>query len=141
MLLALLVIIVCLCLPIGRFEADDVLATSYLWYNFGVYAASGFVAKPILFVDLCVAGTLTFIAIFLYKKRSLQSTLCKINILLCVIWYAYYAFTVFLSSEYSNSAHVSFAACLPLIAIILLLLAIKGIRADENLIKSMDRIR
>lgn len=141
MLLALLAIIVCLCLPIGKFEAADGLASNVVWYNLGIYSPDGFMAKPIPFVDLCVAGTLSFITIFLFNKRKSQIKLCAITMLLCILWYAYYAFSMFVGFEIYDKVSISFAACLPFVAIILLFLAIKGIKADENLIKSMDRIR
>lgn len=140
LLLALLAVILCLCLPIGRL-GGNMDGGSMLWYNLGVYTTGGFIARPVPFVDLCITGTLTFICIFLYKKRPVQIKLCWINILLSVLWYAYYAFALFVETKNIGEGQISFAACLPLVNIILQVLAMKGIKADENLIKSMDRIR
>lgn len=138
MLLAVAAIIVCLCLPIARMGGDLMQASS-VCYNLGVYTSQGFIVRPVLFADLCVAATLTLITIFLYSRRKLQVKLCKASIALCVLWYAYYAYTVATAS--AQSAHPAFAACLPLIAIVLLVIAIKGIRYDEKLIRDSERIR
>jgi hypothetical protein len=37
--------------------------------------------------------------------------------------------------------HPRFAGCLPLVGLILFVLAYRGIKADEELVRSMDRIR
>lgn len=110
-------------------------------YNLGFYTNTGIKAHPILFVDIVVAATLSFINIFLYKKRKLQMKICVVGILLCLVWYAYYAFMAFSMFKGIGTFSMSFAVCLPLVAIILLALARSGIKADEELIKSMSRIR
>lgn len=138
LLLALAALIVCLCLPIGRASvAASQLGAEAVYYNLGAYLGQTLTPHPIPFVDLVVAGTIAFITIFLYKKRKVQMKLCVLDILLCVLWYVWYVVMVVTV----NGFHVSFAACLPLIAIIFLFLARRGVKADEDLIKSMDRIR
>lgn len=67
--------------------------------------------------------------------------ICVVSIVLCLVWYAYYAFMAFSMFKGIGTFSMSFAMCLPFVAIILLVLAHKGIKADEELIKSMSRIR
>ncbi len=141
LLLALATLIVCLCLPIGKLTNSATLGAEVAVYNIGLYTSTGISAHPILFVDIVVVATLTFIDVFLYKKRKLQMKICVVNIILCLVWYAYYAFMALSMFKGIGTFSMSFAICLPLVAIILLALARSGIKADEELIKSMSRIR
>ena len=125
LLLALAALIVCLCLPIGKLTGNALGATASV-YNIGIFVQGKLAAHPLLFVDLVIVASLTLIDIFLYNKRKLQIGICLANIVLCLAWYAYYAFM---------------ALSGPLVAIVLFILARSGIKADENLLKSMDRIR
>ncbi len=141
MLLALAALIVCLCLPIGKLTNSASLGQEVAVYNIGLYTSTGINAHPILFVDIVVVAALSLINIFLYNKRKLQMKICVVNIVLCLVWYAYYAFMAISMFKGIGSFSMRFAMCLPFVAIILLVLAYKGIKADEELIKSMSRIR
>ncbi len=140
LLLALASLIVCLCLPIGRLTSTT-LGAETLVYNLGLYTNTGVSVHPILFVDIVVVATLSFINIFLYNKRKLQMRICVVSIILCLVWYAYYAFMVLSMFKGIGAVSISFAVCLPFVAIVMLVLARSGIKADEELIKSMSRIR
>ncbi len=140
LLLALAALIVCLCLPIGRLTSTT-LGAETLVYNLGLYTNTGVSVHPILFVDIVVVATLSFINIFLYNKRKLQMRICVVSIILCLVWYAYYAFMVLSMFKGIGAVSISFAVCLPFVAIVMLVLARSGIKADEELIKSMSRIR
>jgi hypothetical protein len=104
-------------------------------------------------VDLAVASMplaalftiillINLITIFLYKKRGLQMRLCIINILLMlgsigvVFYYISAAF-----SEYEAVVSYGISFIMPLIAAILTYMAYRGVRKDELLVISMDRIR
>lgn len=137
LLLALAAIIVCLCLPIGKAAVASSIGGTVVYYNLGAYLGNAFTPHPAPFVDLVIAGAVALITIFLYKKRKLQMKLCVLDIILCLLWYGWYVAMVLTVDGIS----ISFGACLPLVAIILLVLARKGVKADEELIKSMDRIR
>lgn len=141
LLLVLAALIVCLCLPIGKLTNSASLGQELAVYNIGLYTSTGINAHPILFVDIVVVAALSLINIFLYNKRKLQMKICVVNIVLCLVWYAYYAFMAISMFKGIGSFSMSFAMCLPFVAIILLVLAYKGIKADEELIKSMSRIR
>lgn len=141
LLLTLAALIVCLCLPIGKLTNSASLGQEVAVYNIGLYTSTGINAHPILFVDIVVVAALSLINIFLYNKRKLQMKICVVNIVLCLVWYAYYAFMAISMFKGIGSFSMSFSMCLPFVAIILLVLAYKGIKADEELIKSMSRIR
>lgn len=140
LLLALAALIVCLCLPIGKLTGNALGATASV-YNIGIFAQGKLAAHPLLFVDLVIVASLTLIDIFLYNKRKLQMGICLANIVLCLAWYAYYGFMALSGFKALGTFSMSFSACLPFVAIVLFILARNGIKADENLLKSMDRIR
>lgn len=138
LLLALAAIIVCLCLPIGTATVSTTqLGGVAVYYNLGVYLGNAFTPHPVPFVDLVITGAIALVTIFLYNKRKVQMKLCVLDIILCLLWYGWYAAMILTV----DGIKVSFAACLPLVSIIFLVLARKGVKADEDLIKSMDRIR
>ena len=140
LLLALLSLIVYLCLPIGKIEPQG-MGVMTIWYNLGLVTDGMMRPQPMLFVDLVVTGILAFIAIFMFKKRKVQARLCSVSMVLCLTWYAYYAFCVLNEFQTGGTFRIAFAACLPLVAFILLYLARRGVIADEKLVRSMDRIR
>lgn len=140
LLLALAAVIVCICMPLGSLEPKG-MGVAPLWYNIGLMGSPSFSVQPVPFIDLVVIGVLSLACIPLYKRRKLQMRLCVANILLCLVWYGYYAFCVLSLFKGMGTFHPHFAGCLPLVALILYVLAYRGIKADEELIKSMDRIR
>ncbi len=128
-------------MPLAQFIIDNKV------YNFDYRAIQMPGAEPLfktysLAVLLTVILLLIFITIFLYKNRRLQMRLCIYNILLNIgfygLFYFYYHQVVSI-----NKLTYSFeiASVFPLITIILLWLAFRGIRKDDLLVKSVDRIR
>jgi len=84
----------------------------------------------------------TTVAIFLYKKRILQIRLSVINIglLLGIIGMAIFL-CINAAKEWDMNYSFTAALFYPIFSISLILLAIRYIWADENLLKSSDRIR
>lgn len=92
-----------------------------------------------LFITMLVAFLLNGAAIFAYKERHKQMKMILGGVALMVIWYVLIAITIHWADVRLYHWHLS--AILPLLVIILNLMAYKGVKHDENLIKSMDRIR
>lgn len=138
LLASLAVVIICLLSPIGAVD-DATGMTTHLLTNLGwtSLVAEGMPAWP-LFAFATITGILSIIDIFLYHNRKLQMRICSFAMLANVLWYVYY-FIFYFALNYPM--HIRFAACLPLVSCILLWLAKKGIKADDDLVKSMDRIR
>ncbi|NOZ46986.1 MAG: DUF4293 domain-containing protein [Chlorobi bacterium] len=85
---------------------------------------------------------LSFITIFLFKNRLLQLRLCRLNILLLIGFNVLLGFYIYHFITKDNAIwQFSIASFFPLISIILYYLAYKGIKKDEDLVKSIDRIR
>lgn len=142
LVLAIILSITCLCMPIGILEPVGMGTPTVIWNLGTVVQGSGvqFSNWP-LFAFLAVSIVLEIIAIFTYHRRMLQVKLCSWSIVLCLAWYAYFAFSILNGFGKSYTFHLQFAACLPLVAIIALVLARRGVIHDEKLIRSADRIR
>lgn len=83
------------------------------------------------------------ISIFLYKKRALQIRLSFINIILMLGYYAALFFYLCYTTKQWNPEiwSLNIAAIFPLICIVLNYLAIRSIKKDQALVKSLDRLR
>jgi hypothetical protein len=93
-----------------------------------------------LFVILLVVAILSFGTIFLFKKRMLQIRLTIFSSVVLIGYYmALVAYIFMLAEEASFSP--SWTICLPFVCLILNWLAIRGIGADEALVKAYDRLR
>jgi len=93
---------------------------------------------PILFI---VSAMDAFIAIFLFKNRKLQFVVTRIVILTQLILLG---ILIYLSLTLSGETAVSekgIGMFLPIIVILLSVLANKAIKKDEDLVKSVDRLR
>jgi hypothetical protein len=96
-----------------------------------------------LLILLVVIIILLLAAVLLYRKRMVQIRLCTLVILLLAgmiglaVYYILIAFKDIGASAHSFRISVVF----PLIAMILTYLAFRAIRKDEELVRSVDRIR
>lgn len=90
---------------------------------------------------------LAFVCIFLFKKRRLQFRLTLLNLLLSiglivVQYFLIQAKDVHLqTAQMLKSATYLPAAFIPIPIVILIFLAARGIRKDEKMIRSLDRLR
>jgi hypothetical protein len=93
---------------------------------------------PILFL---VSAILAFVAIFLFKNRKLQFVIGRLTILINLILLG---LLIYLSLTLPGEAAVSekgIGMFIPILAILLIVLANKAIKKDEDLVKSADRLR
>jgi len=88
-----------------------------------------------------VSAFLTFLAIFQFKKRQLQFVLGRLSILINFILLGILVyFTQNLSGE-MNVSEKGIGLLIPVFTIVLVVLANKAIKKDEELVKSVDRLR
>ena len=88
-----------------------------------------------------VSAILSLVTIFLFKNRQLQFVMCRINILINLILLG---LLVYLSLSLPGEASVSekgIGMFLPVLSVLLLVFANKAIKKDEDLVKSVDRLR
>lgn len=86
---------------------------------------------------------MAFVAIFMFKNRKLQKNLGWFGLLLSVVLIG---LEVYVVSDYESTLNLKqaswkFGALMPIIMIIFFVLAIQGVRKDEKLIKSLERLR
>lgn len=98
-----------------------------------------------LTITTALAGLLPLVAVFLYKNRPFQIRLGRIAIVLMATIVAQNIINTediykqLQALQFEKNYSIGFI--LPVISIILTALGIRGVRKDEALVKSMDRIR
>lgn len=100
-------------------------------------------AKYDILISIAFYATalLALIAIVVYKKRKNQFVLNRLNLLLNLFLLGFF---VYRSLNLSGEATVSekgIGMLIPVISIVLLVLANRAIKKDEDLVKSVDRLR
>ncbi|NAS32486.1 DUF4293 family protein [Flavobacteriaceae bacterium R38] len=98
--------------------------------------------NEILFLGLFESSALlAMITIFLFKNRKLQFVLNRLNIILNFILLGIFVVRSLSISGESNISEKGIGMLLPIISIVFLVLANKAIKKDEDLVKSVDRLR
>ena len=128
-------------------EIVNVKGEVYLFDSGGLYQEGiqnpEVIFRSISLILLCIISvTFILVTIFQYNKRKRQIVFSKINILILlalsgIICYDVWRCIHIIPGNYSLKVYLFF----PIIAIILVYLAIKAIIKDERLLKSVDRIR
>ena len=93
---------------------------------------------PILFV---LSGFLSLVSIFLFKNRKNQFVLNRINILINLILLGVLIYHLLMLSGETQVSEKGIGVFLPVVVIVLLAIANKAIKKDEDLVKSVDRLR
>lgn len=140
---AFLVLCVMFFNPLAGLVRDS---TTWEYYFYGLEkmpenAENIFNSFPVM-VLVILTTLICLVDIFLFKKRVLQMRLCIYNIILLLalegVMYFYITNT---AEKLQTEVSYQIPVILPLISIILIFLAFKGIKKDENLVRSYDRIR
>ena len=87
------------------------------------------------YIILC--GLLTFLSVLLFKKRTKQLLINKVQIFLHII----YSLIIVIDFIIYKSSNSFINILIPTFCLIFIFLANKFIKRDEDLIKSIDRIR
>lgn len=91
---------------------------------------------PLLLITI-LTGALAFAAIFLFGNRKLQLKLAIVGLLLAIGMLVLY----FMEMQNFTNGAIALSCIFPFAVAALFIMAIRGIRADEKLIKSLDRLR
>lgn len=89
----------------------------------------------------CLTALLSFITIFKFKSLRFQKTLCVVNILLIIATLATICCIALTHKDCDLLGSITYYNALPVLAIIFLLLAHKGISHDQRLLSGSSRIR
>ncbi|UOB16554.1 DUF4293 domain-containing protein [Abyssalbus ytuae] len=112
----------------------------YLWTDAlgkAVYAQNDMLYS----IVFMVSAVLAFITIFLFKKRKNQFVLNRLNIILNFFLLGFFVYRSLSLSGETEVSEKGIGMLLPIISIVFLVLANKAIKRDEDLVKSVDRLR
>ncbi|MGS2726745.1 DUF4293 domain-containing protein [Psychroserpens sp. BH13MA-6] len=87
------------------------------------------------------SALLSLITILNYKNRKFQFVLGRLNIILNFILLGFFVYQLLIPPGESNISEKGVGIFIPILAIVLLVLANKAIKKDEDLVKSVDRLR
>lgn len=136
---------VCLCSTIGRFEGDvEAMFTNFTFEGVSVPGGTGPYALGIMLILVIL---LTVMSIFLFRHRMRQLRITIFTTILLVGYVGVYALMVWLYYQKLTLSgadvhyQLAIGAVYPVICIIFNCMAIHGIRKDEALVRSLDRLR
>jgi hypothetical protein len=97
--------------------------------------------EPLVFGLIFASIALAVISILSFKKRQLQFVLNRLNIILNFVLLGVFVYRSLTLSGETLVSEKGIGVLLPIISIVFLVLANKAIKKDEDLVKSVDRLR
>ncbi|WP_100615985.1 DUF4293 domain-containing protein [Confluentibacter citreus] len=102
-----------------------------------VFATSSILISCLFFGS----AILSLIAIFMFKNRKLQFVLGRLAIILNFFLLGFFVYQSLTVSGEAEASEKGIGMFLPIVSIVFLALANKAIKKDEDLVKSVDRLR
>ncbi|TYB80394.1 DUF4293 family protein [Bizionia gelidisalsuginis] len=93
------------------------------------------------FAMFMASAVLSLVSIFMYNNRKSQFVVGRLNIILNFILLGLLVYQSLSISGGTNVSEKGIGIFLPIVSIVLLALANKAIKKDEDLVKSVDRLR
>jgi len=140
LLVVTILMIICMCNPVGSIIASTNEISEFGNLCITLPDGTKDYAPWALFAILMVVAILSFVTIFLFKKRMLQIRLTIFSSIMLIGYYLALVALALMLAE-GTSFTPSWIICFPFVAIVLNWLAIRGIGADEALVKAYDRLR
>lgn len=101
-----------------------------------------FASDDVLYFGLFLgSAALSVLSIFMYKNRKSQFMLGRLNIILNFILLGFFVYQSLNLSGETAVSEKGIGMFIPIISIVFLALANKAIKKDEDLVKSVDRLR
>lgn len=88
-----------------------------------------------------ISAILSLITIFLFKNRKLQFVMNRLNILLNFLLVGFIVYHLLTLSGETKVSEKGIGSFLPLLSVLFLVFANRYIKKDEDLVKSVDRLR
>ena len=130
----------------GETAKSTISYTATVWKITGTDKAQETVISnaPYLGLILLFVGFLSLITAWMYKSRKKQMTICKIMLLCSLAWVGFFlsginALRVLSGAGYQFNLY-PFTAIVVLVPL-LIVLALRGIKKDDELVRSADRLR
>ncbi|TWO32592.1 DUF4293 family protein [Seonamhaeicola sediminis] len=115
----------------------------YVFHLWGLEDGTQVWAKDVsyVFAAFLTSAFFSVVAIFRYKNRKSQFMLGRLNIILNFILLGFFVYQSLISSGEFYGSEKGVGLFIPIISIVFLALANKAIKKDEDLVKSVDRLR
>lgn len=97
--------------------------------------------EPLVMGLIIGSVVLALISIVNFKKRKLQFVLNRLNIILNFVLLGVFVYRSLTVSGETLVSEKGIGMLIPIISVVFLVLANKAIRRDEDLVKSVDRLR
>ncbi|GHA27593.1 hypothetical protein GCM10007103_06270 [Salinimicrobium marinum] len=125
---------------LAALSSGGLIFVFHLWENSqgeAVYAQD----DNMVFILFLISALISLVTIFLFKNRKLQFVLGRLNILLNFILLGLFVYWSLMVPGESSISEKGIGMLIPIISIVFLVLANKAIKKDEDLVKSVDRLR
>ena len=98
-------------------------------------------SNPIILGLMGLSVFLTLISIMKFKKRQQQFVLNRLTIILNFVLLGVFVYRSLTVSGETSVSEKGIVMLLPILSIVFLVLANKAVKRDEDLVKSVDRLR
>jgi hypothetical protein len=144
LLAALGLIICCFFFPLASLAGPDSSLFTVTLQKLSLLHLEGIVGilLQIAQITTVVMAVLVATTIFLYRNRMLQKRLCSIAVFVLIFLNGLVFFSLlYAKNSLSYTATYNLTAIFPMICAILVYMAERRIKKDEDLVRSLDRIR
>jgi succinate-acetate transporter protein len=121
-----------------------VMGALFMWFPV-VIGTDGSVimemSEPLIFGLIFVSIALAIISVLSFKKRQLQFVLNRLNIISNFVLLGVFVYRLLTLSGETIVSEKGIGVLFPIISIVFLVLANRAIKRDEDLVKSVDRLR
>ncbi len=101
-----------------------------------------FAKDNLLYLGLFLGSALcSLVALFSFKNRKFQFVLGRLNIIMNFILLGFFVYQLLMPPGESRISEKGVGIFIPILSIVLLVLANRAIKKDEDLVKSVDRLR
>lgn len=100
-----------------------------------------FMSNMVYTILFGLSTSLSLLSILSYKKRQNQFVMNRLNMILNLILLGLFVYRTLTISGETSVSEKGIGMFLPIVAIFLLVLANRFIKKDEDLVKSVDRLR
>ncbi len=102
-----------------------------------IYASN----EMLISISFYVIGVLALVAILLFKNRKNQFVVNRLNMILNLFLLGFFVYRSLNLSGETLVSEKGIGMLIPIISIVFLVLANRNIKKDEDLVKSVDRLR
>jgi len=115
-----------------------------IWMNLWINAEGNEVfaqTEMVAMISFYVSAALAIIAILLFKNRQNQFVVNRLNIILNLFLLGFFVYRSLNLSGETLVSEKGIGMLIPVFSIVFLVLANRAIKKDEDLVKSVDRLR